>query len=65
MGRSDTLQLTPNLASGATTFTNWQGMEYPWPSDNGLKNYNTITVEEWEYLLKSPAFFGRKFNAVI
>jgi hypothetical protein len=65
MGESDGICLTPNLAAGATTFTNWKGMEYPWPSENGLKNYNTITVEEWEYLLKSPALFGRKFNAVI
>lgn len=64
-GRVDELQLTPNLAAGATTFTNWQGMDYPWPSNNGLKNYDTVSVEEWEFLVKSPALFGRKFNGVV
>lgn len=64
-GLQDQLYITPNLAAGATTFTNWQGMNYPWPSDNGLKNYETISIVEWEYLLKSPALFGRKFNRPI
>lgn len=65
MNLQDQLCITPNLAAGATTFTNWQGMDYPWPSENGLKNYETISIEEWEYLLKSPALFGRKFNKAI
>jgi len=53
---------TPNLANGATTFTNWQGMDYKYPSYNALKNYSSITEEELIYLMKSPCLFGRKFN---
>lgn len=58
----DEIVTTPNVANGATTFTNWQGMEYPYPSLSGLKNYNTITEEELTLLLLSPCMFGRKFN---
>lgn len=53
---------TPNLANGATTFTNWEGMDYKYVVDSGLKNYTSIPEEEIEYLLNSNCFFGRKFN---
>lgn len=49
------LIITNNLTSGATTFTNW--------SHDGLKNYNVITTEEIDYLIKQPCLFGRKFNS--
>mgnify|MGYP006138444115 CR=1 FL=1 len=52
----------PNTASGATTFTNWCDMDYPYQNHSGLKNYNVITTEEIDYLLKQPCLFGRKFN---
>ena len=54
---------TPNLPSGATTFTNWHDMRsYPFVNDRYLKNYSKIVIEEVEYLLKEPCLFGRKFN---
>jgi len=53
---------TPNLASGATTFTNWNDMDYPYQDHYGLKTYGIITKEEIDYLLKQPCLFGRKFN---
>ena len=53
---------TPNLASGATTFTNWCDMDYPYQNHSGLKNYNVITTEEIDYLIKQSCLFGRKFN---
>jgi hypothetical protein len=53
---------TPNLANGATTFVNWQGMDYKYPSNRGLKNYNYIAKEELLYLMDSKCLFGRKFN---
>ena len=54
---------TPNLADGATTFTNWeQGMEYKYQSTKGLKNYSEISEEELLYLLNSKSLFGRKFT---
>lgn len=54
---------TSNLASGATTFTNWENMkEYPYVIDEGLKTYKDISVEELKYLLKAPCLFGRKFD---
>ena len=53
---------TPNVANGATTFTNWKGMDYKYPSNHGLKNYNSITQEELYHLMYSKCFFGRKFN---
>jgi hypothetical protein len=58
----DELKKTNNLSNGATTFTNWHGDNYKYPSGSGLKNYNRISSEELEYLLKSPCLFGRKFN---
>jgi len=53
---------TPNIADGATTFINWQGMNYKYPSKYCLKNYDYITKEELLYLMQSKSFFGRKFN---
>jgi hypothetical protein len=53
---------TPNLADGATTFTNWDDMkEYKYVSSDGLKNYAEISQEEIDYLLTRPCLFGRKF----
>jgi hypothetical protein len=54
---------TPNSANDATTFTNWQGMDYKFPSISGLKNYTFISEEEILHLLNSNCLFGRKFNA--
>ena len=52
---------TPNIAMG-TTFINWEGMDYKYPSMKGLKNYSLISEEELEYLLKNESLFGRKFT---
>jgi hypothetical protein len=52
----------PNPANDATTFTNWEGMDYTYPSTSGLKNYSSITDEELYYLMNSKCLFGRKFN---
>ena len=54
---------TPNVANGATTFTNWEGVDYKYPSLYGLKNYSSVEEEELTYLLDSPSLYGRKFNA--
>jgi hypothetical protein len=54
--------MTSNSANDATTFTNWEGMDYKYPSNRGLKNYNSITEEELLYLMNSKCLFGRKFN---
>lgn len=48
----------------ATTFANWEGMDYKYPSKKELKNYIYITENELKYLLKSPCFFGRKFKPI-
>jgi hypothetical protein len=48
--------------AGATTFVNWHGNKYKYPSTNKLKNYDSITKEELSYLLNSPCLFGRKFT---
>lgn len=53
---------TPNLANNATTFTNWEDMDYAFPSTRGLKNYTFISEEEIQHLLNSNCLFGRKFN---
>ena len=53
---------TPNLAVGPTTFTNWEGMDYKYVHNYGLKNYSYISQEELLYLLNSKSLFGRKFN---
>jgi hypothetical protein len=54
--------MTLNSSDEATTFTNWQGMNYKYVSSKGLKNYNTIKEEELIHLLNSKSLFGRKFN---
>ena len=38
-------------------------MDYPYQNHYGLKNYNVITMEEIDYLIKQPCLFGRKFNS--
>ena len=56
---------TPNLAAGATTFTNWPDMEYKFPSvpsPTGPMQYDYISDEELMYLINSKSLFGRKFN---
>lgn len=59
----DLCSITDNLADGATTFTNWQGMDYKFPMlEEELKNYSDISSLELEYLLNSPSLFGRKFK---
>lgn len=46
----------------ATTFANWEDMNYKYVSERELKNYKSISEEELEYLLRSPSLFGRKFK---
>jgi glycosyltransferase involved in cell wall biosynthesis len=58
----DEIITTENLANDATTFTNWQGMEYKYPSNFELKNYDSISRDELLYLINSKCFFARKFN---
>ena len=53
---------TPNLANNSTTFTNWEGMDYAFPSSRGLKNYTFISEKEIQHLINSDCLFGRKFN---
>lgn len=55
---------TPNIADGATTFTQWCDMDYKFNDKNnkGLKNYSYISDEELEYLMNSKSLFARKFN---
>ena len=48
----------------ATTFANWEGMDYKYATDRELKNYIHITHAELLHLLKSPCFFGRKFKPI-
>lgn len=62
-GLQNEIIATPNLADGATTFTNWEGMDYKYPSTRGLKNYTYISEEELLHLVNSKALFGRKFQA--
>jgi hypothetical protein len=61
LGLEDEIKTTLNEANAATTFTNWAGMKYKYVTNRSLKNYTSISLEELEYLLKSPCFFGRKF----
>jgi len=61
-GLQDQLITTSNIAEEATTFTNWGGKEYPFPSIRGLKNYSVISNEELLYLLNSKSLFARKFK---
>ena len=46
----------------ATTFANWEDMNYKYASERELKNYKNISEEELEYLLISKSLFGRKFK---
>lgn len=46
----------------ATTFANWEGMNYEYVSDKELKNYIHISEKELVHLLRSRCFFGRKFK---
>jgi hypothetical protein len=55
--------ITHNLSNDATTFTNWEGMDYKYVSTKDLKDYMSITEEEIIYLLNSKCLFGRKFNS--
>jgi hypothetical protein len=52
---------TLNSSNNATTFTNWEGMDYAFPSNRGLKNYTFISEEEILHLIHSNCLFGRKF----
>jgi hypothetical protein len=49
-------------SNDATTFTNWKGSNYIFPSTSGLKNYDSVSDAEINHLLNSKCFFGRKFN---
>ena len=57
------LIITNNLTSGATTFTNWSDMNYPYQNHMEIKNYEIITLDEINYLIKQPCLFGRKFKS--
>lgn len=46
----------------ATTFANWEGMNYKYVSHNELKNYVYISENELIHLINSPCLFGRKFK---
>jgi Core-2/I-Branching enzyme len=59
----DSVIKTLNLSNDSTTFTNWAGMDYKYPTERGLKNYSFIRDEEILYLLNSKCLFGRKFNS--
>ena len=59
--------MTPNLANGATTFTNWPGMDYkyvfqPNIGDRLPKMYSNISIEELNYLIDRKCLFGIKFK---
>jgi hypothetical protein len=63
----DQVVKTPNLSSGATTFTLWGDMkDYPYLKGKEASanpySYDTISSEEMDYLLAQPCLFGRKFN---
>jgi hypothetical protein len=57
----DELYTVPNVAVGGTTFVNWEGMDYLYPSHHGLKTYSSVSAEELSYLCHSTSLFGRKF----
>lgn len=57
----DEMETTPNLAECATTFTNWPDMNYKYVSEQNIKTYHEISMEEIVHLLYSPCLFGRKF----
>ena len=56
------INITNNVACDASTFSNWEGMDYPYPSFRGLKNYSFISEDELSYLVNSKSLFGRKFT---
>ena len=63
----DQVVKTPNLSSGATTFTLWSDMkDYSYlkgkEANANPYAYDTISSEEMDYLLAQPCLFGRKFN---
>ena len=60
-GISSTSYMSPPEV--ATTFANWEGMNYKYASERELKNYQNISEEELEHLLRSDSLFGRKFKA--
>lgn len=62
---SGEIKTTNNIAADATTFTNWEGMDYPYPSTTGLKSYQALSNEELSYLLNSKSLFGRKFQPMV
>ena len=59
-GISSTSYMSPPEV--ATTFANWEGMNYKYVSERELKNYQNISEEELEHLLRSDSLFGRKFK---
>ena len=62
-GFKNEIIITTNSSTNATTFTNWSDMDYLYVHHNkGPKNYNIITKEEIDYLIKQPCLFGRKFK---
>jgi hypothetical protein len=63
MGLDDEIITTANTnILDSTTFANWKGDGYKYPSLNGVKTYVDISNEELIYLLDSNCLFGRKFN---
>lgn len=58
----DEINITVHASINASTFTNWEGMDYPYPSFRGLKNYSFISEEELIYIVNSKSLFGRKFT---
>lgn len=46
----------------ATTFANWEDMNYTFVSERELKNYKSISEDELKHLLRSKSLFGRKFK---
>ena len=56
------LYLVQNVAVGGTTFVNWEGMDYMYPCQSGLKMYYSVSAEELSYLCHSTSLFGRKFD---
>ena len=46
----------------ATTFANWEGIDYKYVSHNELKNYVYISENELMHLINSPCLFWLKFN---
>lgn len=56
---STTYEEPPEMA---TTFANWEDMNYIYASTRELKNYKNISEEELHHLLRSKSLFGRKFK---